>query len=93
MLTADECSNYEAKRLHLDNLFRMVSYCENKTDCRRAQLLQYFSEIFDKQHCRKMPLAVCDNCASTVRACAGDASRVSLSARLLFFEIESYCFS
>ena len=63
---ADECSNYEAKRLHLDNLYRMVQYCENRTDCRRSQLLQYFSEIFDKSLCRRVAKATCDNCGSKV---------------------------
>ncbi|RXG58489.1 Bloom syndrome protein-like [Armadillidium vulgare] len=45
--------NWEAKKTHYDNLFRMVAYCENKTDCRRAQLLNYFGEIFDREDCRK----------------------------------------
>ena len=57
----------ESKRVHLDNLYRMVQYCENQADCRRSQLLQYFGEVFDKQACRKMPEAICDNCAAQVK--------------------------
>ena len=65
-VVAGESSNYETKRLHLDNLYRMVQYCENRTDCRRSQLLQYFSEIFDKSLCRRVAKATCDNCCSKV---------------------------
>ncbi|KAB7499389.1 Bloom syndrome-like protein [Armadillidium nasatum] len=54
--------NWEAKKTHYDNLFRMVAYCENKTDCRRAQLLNYFGEIFDREDCRKSVATMCDNC-------------------------------
>ena len=62
----DQNANYDAKRVHMDNLYRMVQYCENKTDCRRAQLLGYFGELFDKERCKEITQAVCDNCNSKV---------------------------
>ena len=67
MITAEENANYEAKKVHLDNLYHMVQYCENNTDCRRSQQMAYFGEIFDRKHCSNMKKAVCDNCASKVR--------------------------
>lgn len=62
----DQSANYEAKKVHLDNLYRMVQYCENRTDCRRSQQMTYFGEIFDRTNCGNMKQAICDNCASKV---------------------------
>ncbi|XP_022251057.1 Bloom syndrome protein homolog isoform X2 [Limulus polyphemus] len=59
-----DCENPQAKRTHLDNLYRMVQYCENKADCRRVQMLEYFGEIFDKQLCISSSKTTCDNCNS-----------------------------
>jgi superfamily II DNA helicase RecQ len=63
---ADQNANYEAKKVHLDNLYRMVQFCENKTDCRRSQQLTYFGEVFDRKNCGNMKQAICDNCSSKV---------------------------
>eukprot|EP00727_Mastigamoeba_balamuthi_P007638 m51a1_g3495 putative dna helicase (1156) ;mRNA; r:810182-814573 len=41
-----------------DNLLKMVAYCENQVECRRAMQLEYFGEKFDKAECHK----TCDNC-------------------------------
>lgn len=53
-------------KMHLDNLYRVVQYCENKTDCRRVQQLNYFGEIFDSSLCINSKQA-CDNCLSKVK--------------------------
>lgn len=58
--------NYAARQTHIDNLWRMVAFCENKTDCRRALQLSYFGEHFDRQACRSNAATVCDNCDSQV---------------------------
>lgn len=55
----------EQERVHMDNLYRMVQYCENETDCRRVQLLEYFAEKFDSSLCRTSSTP-CDNCQSQV---------------------------
>ncbi|XP_047475252.1 Bloom syndrome protein homolog isoform X2 [Penaeus chinensis] len=54
--------NWEAKKTHYDNLWRMVAYCENKMDCRRTQLLNYFGEIFSREKCKMDRFTACDNC-------------------------------
>lgn len=41
----DSSQTFETKQIHLNNLKRMVGYCENMTDCRRAQQLEYFAEV------------------------------------------------
>lgn len=53
------------ERVHMDNLYRMVQYCENETDCRRVQLLEYFAEQFDPAQCQG-GMTPCDNCQSKV---------------------------
>ena len=58
----------------MDNLFRVVQYCENITDCRRAQLLHYFGETtFNTSDCAENENTICDNCKangdSTTRDC------------------------
>ncbi|KAG8222765.1 hypothetical protein J437_LFUL007832 [Ladona fulva] len=55
-------SNFEANKTHLDNLWRMVAFCENKVDCRRAQQLNYFGENFDRAKCIAIHSTACDNC-------------------------------
>ena len=51
-----------AKKVHYDNLWNMVRYCENISDCRRVQQLQYFGEVFDSSKCGEMRNTRCDNC-------------------------------
>ncbi|KAF9274483.1 ATP-dependent DNA helicase sgs1 [Mortierella alpina] len=46
------------KQIQRDNLQHMIRYCENRTDCRRTQLLSYFDECFSPAHCAHS----CDNC-------------------------------
>ncbi|KAG7204709.1 hypothetical protein KM043_005123 [Ampulex compressa] len=55
-------SNPAAIKTNMDNLFKMVSFCENRTDCRRAQQLNYFGEIFDRNECLANRTTTCDNC-------------------------------
>ncbi|GFY64240.1 bloom syndrome protein homolog [Trichonephila inaurata madagascariensis] len=63
MIMKDE-ANKHSWSTHFDNLYRMVYYCENKTDCRRVWMLEYFGEIFDKKLCLNDPVTSCDNCFS-----------------------------
>lgn len=59
MIDEGDGSREQKQRLH-DMLRTVVQYCENKADCRRAQVLGYFSEPFDPANCNK----TCDNCRS-----------------------------
>lgn len=59
MIDEGDGSREQKQRLH-DMLRTVVQYCENKADCRRMQVLGYFSEPFDPAHCNK----TCDNCRS-----------------------------
>ncbi|KHN69374.1 ATP-dependent DNA helicase RecQ [Ordospora colligata OC4] len=49
---------YEQKQRQRDDLEAVIQFCENKTDCRRMQVLAHFGEVFDANQCGK----TCDNC-------------------------------
>lgn len=55
-------TNIQAKKVHIDNLYRVVSFAENKTDCRRALQLEYLGEKFDRSLCLQDRSTACDNC-------------------------------
>lgn len=59
MIDDGEGSREQKQRLH-DMLRSVIQFCENKADCRRAQVLGYFSESFDPAKCK----GTCDNCRS-----------------------------
>jgi bloom syndrome protein len=48
------------KQVQKDLLQKVVAYCENKSDCRRKQVLAYFGENFEAVDCKQR----CDNCMS-----------------------------
>ncbi|EUC61514.1 bloom syndrome protein, putative [Rhizoctonia solani AG-3 Rhs1AP] len=48
------------KKRQKDEIHQVVQYCQNTTDCRRSQVLEYFGERFNPSHCYK----TCDNCIS-----------------------------
>ncbi|KAI0340716.1 ATP-dependent DNA helicase [Trametopsis cervina] len=48
----------EDKEDERQNILRVVQYCQNKVDCRRVQVLNYFDERFEQGNCNKN----CDNC-------------------------------
>lgn len=53
--------SFEQRERQMHMLRKMIQFCENKSDCRRVQVLGYFSETFSKENCD----ASCDNCKST----------------------------
>ena len=53
--------SFEQKERQIHMLQKTIQFCENKSDCRRVQILRYFSENFKREDCD----ASCDNCRST----------------------------
>ncbi|CAK9804897.1 RecQ-like DNA helicase Blm [Anthophora plagiata] len=78
-------SNPDVIKTHMDNLYKMVSFCENKTDCRRTQQLNYFGEIFNRQQCVINKATSCDNCRSkddfTMLDATEDAKQIMKAVR------------
>lgn len=62
MMDQDMSLPFEAKQIHLNNLNRIMTYCENVTDCRRQQQLEYFAEYFTREECLENRETACDNC-------------------------------
>lgn len=58
MIYQDKNLSPAIREHHKALLIRVMQYCENSTDCRRKQVLQYFNEDFDPRFCRMQ----CDNC-------------------------------
>ena len=79
---------YEQQRVHIDNLHHVVQYCENYSDCRRAQLLQYFAEQFDAAQCKQDQSSVCDNCQISTPYMVEDMTD---KARVIVESIQQVC--
>ncbi|XP_034880072.1 Bloom syndrome protein isoform X1 [Mirounga leonina] len=66
LILMEKDGNHHTRETHLNNLYSMVHYCENITECRRIQLLAYFGENgFNPDFCKKYPDVSCDNCCKT----------------------------
>ena len=66
----------EQKHRQREMLRNVVQFCENKTDCRRVQVLEYFNEQFRAQNCN----AACDNCNSKSMFRSEDFTNYAISA-------------
>ena len=51
---------WDQKERQRQMLRNVIQFCENKSDCRRVQVLNYFGESFNREDCK----ASCDNCNS-----------------------------
>ena len=71
------------KQRQRDNLRDVLKFCENKIDCRRKLILQYFDENFDPANCN----ATCDNCQSSKKIIKVDKTKEAQDALALFKEI------
>ncbi|CAK4034584.1 ATP-dependent DNA helicase [Lecanosticta acicola] len=60
MIDENKESSREQKDRQRQMLRKMTQYCDNQSDCRRVQVLRYFSEAFDQEDC----MSGCDNCNS-----------------------------
>ncbi|KAJ4974009.1 hypothetical protein NE237_007183 [Protea cynaroides] len=58
---------------NIDNLLRMVSYCENDVDCRCFLQLLHFGEKFDPTNCGK----TCDNCSKALSCIEKDVTDIA----------------
>ncbi|XP_017498842.3 recQ-like DNA helicase BLM isoform X1 [Manis javanica] len=66
LILMEKDGNRHTRETHINNLYSMVHYCENITECRRIQLLAYFGETgFNPDFCKKYPDVSCDNCCKT----------------------------
>lgn len=64
----------KARQKHM--LRNVVQFCENRSDCRRVQVLAYFNEYFRREDCG----STCDNCKSDLVFEMHDFSEYASSA-------------
>ena len=60
--SAQELNSWDNLQKQLNSLNKVVSYCENKADCRRKQVLSHFAEKFEEKECG----GTCDNCEANL---------------------------
>lgn len=76
MIEENEDGSRAQKDRQLVMLREMVQYCDNKADCRRVQVLRYFSEVFQKHDCHNG----CDVCASSATFTMQDVTELAANA-------------
>ena len=68
--------SWEQKDRGRKMLRNMVQFCENRSDCRRVQILAYFNEVFRRENCNHG----CDNCNSSNTFDCRDVTTHAVSA-------------
>ena len=76
--------SWEQKERQRKMLRSVIQFCENRSDCRRAQILNYFGETFKADDCHK----ACDNCNSGSVFETQDFSQLAVHAINLVRELE-----
>ncbi|KAH7364424.1 QDE3-like protein [Rhexocercosporidium sp. MPI-PUGE-AT-0058] len=79
----------EQKQRQRSMLQQMIQYCENRSDCRRSQVLAYFGETFAKKDCRR----TCDNCCSDAVFEAIDFTDYAKAAMRVVKHVQPYSFT
>ena len=78
--------SWQAKNAQKELLAKVVQYCENKSDCRRKQVLAYFGEPFEAKNCRQK----CDNCQSGAKFLSLDVTELATKAVNLVRSIHGF---
>lgn len=74
----------EQKERQHQMLRNVIGFCENKSDCRRVQVLRYFDETFRREDCN----GACDNCTSKSSFETQDYTGYAVTAIALVKRIE-----
>lgn len=83
MIEDGDGSREQKQRQH-DMLRNVVQFCENRSDCRRVQVLNYFSEQFRREACHN----TCDNCKSDATYEEKDLTEYAAAAVRLVGEVQ-----
>ena len=75
---------WDQKERQRQMLRNVIRFCENKSDCRRVQVLNYFNESFNREDCK----ASCDNCNSNSTFETQDFSEIATAALSMVKKIE-----
>ena len=75
---------WDQKERQRQMLRNVIQFCENKSDCRRVQVLNYFNESFNREDCKSS----CDNCNSNSTFETQDFSELATAAISMVKKIE-----
>ena len=75
-LISDGDGSHEQKERQMSMLNRVTAFCDNRADCRRAEILRYFGEDFSVAECKKS----CDNCKAGLTFEQQDFSEYAIAA-------------
>ena len=75
---------WDQKERQRQMLRNVIQFCENKSDCRRVQVLNYFNESFNREDCK----GCCDNCNSNSTFETQDFSDLASAAISMVKKIE-----
>ncbi len=76
--------SFEQKERQRQMLRNVIGFCENKSDCRRVQVLRYFNESFRREDCN----GACDNCTSQSSFETQDYTEYAVAAIALVKRVE-----
>lgn len=76
---------WDQKERQRQMLRNVIQFCENKSDCRRVQVLNYFNESFKREDCK----GSCDNCNSNSTFETKDFSELATTAISMVKKIEN----
>lgn len=76
--------SWEQKERQHQMLRNVTGFCENRSDCRRVQVLNYFNESFKSEDCK----GACDNCNSKSSFETRDFSKYAIDAIALVRNIQ-----
>ena len=76
---------WDQKERQRQMLRNVIQFCENKSDCRRVQVLNYFNESFNREDCK----SACDNCSSNSTFETQDFSELATAAISMVRRLEN----
>ena len=76
--------SWEQKERQHQMLRNVTGFCENRSDCRRVQVLNYFNESFKSEDCK----GACDNCNSKCSFESRDFSNYAVDAIALVKKVQ-----
>jgi bloom syndrome protein len=83
MINGQDNASFEQKARQSDMLKVVTRFCDNRADCRRKQVLQYFGERFDPKDCG----GACDICTSSHSFRTMDVSLLAKKAVSLVLDV------
>jgi len=77
MINKSEEGTAESKKKQIDAVREVYQFCQNNSECRRVQVLQYFDEKFNKETCNR-GCDVCEDSRETILEDVTDSAKAAI---------------